>query len=299
MVDTLSADALCEATTLLRHVPDSAVVIVRIARALAAKPHPDSIAMPRRTTCAFRQVMNGLQFRGRLREAERLTTLDAHTMRTSILYDMSRFGMVSRDSSRAAFHRVLALAPRTTVTRLYSWWASDGDTAAIQKYIREYEVIRSSQAPIQQMRRANAAAGRAYLALARRDTAAAVRLLISTPDTVYECWYESRITLVQLLRATGRYREAAERLERRWPGTTQCGSGVDDVVWTMERARVFDHLGRSDRAIESYAFVADAWRTADPELQPYVRESQAALARLRGARVVRLTYSKEDGRFSM
>jgi serine/threonine-protein kinase len=299
MVDTLSADALCEATRLLRHVPDTAVVIVKIARALAAKPQPDSIALPRRTTCAFRQVMNGLQFRGRLREAERLATLDGHTMGTSILYDMTRFGMVSRDSSRAAFHRVLALAPRTTVTRLYSWWATDGDTAAIQQYISEYEVVRSTQAPIQQMRRANAAAGRAYLALARRDTAAAVRLFISTPDTVYQCWYESRMTLVQLLRATGRYREAAERVERRWPGTTHCGNGVDDVVWTMERARVFDRLGRRDLAIESYAFVADAWRTADPELQPYVRESEAALARLRGARTVRLSYSKEDGRFSM
>ena len=106
------------------------------------------------------------------------------------------------------------------------------------------------------------------------------------------------MTLVQLLRATGRYREAGERLERRWPGTTKCSNGVDDVLWTMERARVFDHLGRRDLAIESYAFVADAWRTADPELQPYVRESHAALARLRGSRTVRLARVMEDGRFS-
>jgi len=193
---------------------------------------------------------------------------------------------------------VLALAPRTTVTRLYAWWATDGDTAAIQKYIAGFEAVHPNQTTIQQLLRANAAAGRAYLALARRDTAAAVRLFVTTPDTVYECWSENRMAFVPLLRATGRYREAGERLERRWPGTTKCSNGVDDVLWTMERARVFDHLGRRDLAIESYAFVADAWRTADPELQSYVRESNAALERLRGSRTVGLTYVREDGRFS-
>jgi len=256
------------------------------------------MSLPRRSTCAFAQVLNGLQFRGRLREADRLTSLVAHTSRTGILFNMTRFDMVSRDSSRAAFNRVLAMAPRTTMTRLYAWWATDGDTAAIQTYVTGFDAKRKRLPTIERLLRANAAAGRAYLALARRDTTAAVRLLMTTPDTLYECWYESRMTLVELLVATGRYREAGERLERRWPSTTQCASGVDDVLWTIERARVFDRLGRRDLAIENYTFVADAWRTADPELQPYVRESHAALARLRGARVVRLTRTKEDGPFS-
>jgi hypothetical protein len=56
----------------------------------------------------------------------------------------------------------------------------------------------------------------------------------------------------------------------------------------MERARVFNRLGRRDEAATNYQFVIDAWRTADPELQPYVREATAALKRLRqnGARVL-------------
>ena len=56
----------------------------------------------------------------------------------------------------------------------------------------------------------------------------------------------------------------------------------------MERARVFERLGRRDEAATNYAFVADAWRTADAELQPWVREAHDALARLRPrkARVV-------------
>jgi hypothetical protein len=49
----------------------------------------------------------------------------------------------------------------------------------------------------------------------------------------------------------------------------------------MERGRVFDRLGRKSDAVENYAFVVDAWRTADPELQPYVREAREAIARLK------------------
>ena len=49
----------------------------------------------------------------------------------------------------------------------------------------------------------------------------------------------------------------------------------------MQRGRVFERLGRDREAIENYEFVAAAWRTADPELQPYVRESREAIARIK------------------
>jgi len=48
----------------------------------------------------------------------------------------------------------------------------------------------------------------------------------------------------------------------------------------IERARVFERLGRRADAAAAYAFVADAWRSADLELQPYVRESREGMARL-------------------
>jgi hypothetical protein len=56
----------------------------------------------------------------------------------------------------------------------------------------------------------------------------------------------------------------------------------------MERARVLDRLGQRDEAAANYAFVTAAWRTADPELQSYVREANAALRRLRqnGAKAI-------------
>ena len=98
--------------------------------------------------------------------------------------------------------------------------------------------------------------------------------------------------------AAGRYRDAAARLERRWPGTSVCSNGVDDILWTMERARVKEKLGQPDEAATNYAFVAAAWRTADPELQPYVREATAALKRLkqrRGANVLAASPSRDRG----
>jgi serine/threonine-protein kinase len=290
LVDSLPADAICAAAQVMRHVPDSAEFVRRAARALVENHRLDTLAGASRHTCLVSQLVNGLQFRGHLREAERLATLDAHGLRAGVIYNMSRFSMLPVDSTRAEFHQILALAPRVRMTTLYGWWATDGDTAAIRTYIDGFwaEGARLRTASVDALLRANIVAGRAYLALARRDTAAALRELVTTRDTLHHCWSENRVTIVKLLSAAGRDREAAHRLERRWPGTTSCSNGVDDVLWTMERARVFNRLGRRDEAATNYQFVIDAWRTADPELQPYVREATAALKRLRqnGARVL-------------
>jgi serine/threonine-protein kinase len=281
LVEMLSPDQLCEATTIVRHVADSAEMIVKIARAIATRPDADSTSQVKRSTCAFLQTVNGLQFRGHLRDAARLTAMQAHGSSTAVKYNMARFGIMSPDSTRAAFREILAFAPHTRVSKLYGWWATDGDTAAIRVYINGYAAVTGQTSPVQAMLRAQVAAGEAYLALAKRDTSGAIQRFLTTADTLNECGYESRVTLVQLLRATGRYHEAAERMGSRWPGTTQCSNGVDDVLWTMERARVFEKLGRWDEAIASYRFVADVWRTADPELQPYVTEAHAGLERLK------------------
>jgi hypothetical protein len=110
----------------------------------------------------------------------------------------------------------------------------------------------------------------------------ALRQFMFASDTLHECWYDNRLTLVQLLIAKHRFKDASARLERRWPGTSGCGNGFDDVLWTLARARVATQLGHTDEAVANYAVVAAAWRTADPELQPYVREARKALAAHRG-----------------
>ncbi len=221
LVDTLPADVLCDATALLRHVPDSGEMTVRIARALMYRP-PTATAGDR--SCALMQAAEGLQFRGHLREAASIATIGVHWLEPTILRNMARFGMVPADSARTAFAQALPHAPRARVSKPYGW-ARDG-----------------------------------------------------------ECRSDNELGIVQLLVAERRFWEAGKRLERRWPGTSACSDGVDDVMWTMERARVFERLGNQELARESYAFVADAWRTADGELQRYVRESHSALVRLGASR---------------
>jgi serine/threonine-protein kinase len=239
------------------------------------KPHSEP-------SCALIYAIDRLQFRGHLREAHTLTQSQAHWMGPTVMYNMARVGMVPQDTARAEFQRVLALAPRTKMTKLYGWWATDGDTSAIQTYITGFENETHLRTPSgEAMLRASAAGGHAYLALAKRDTVSAIELLMTTTDTLHECWYENRVTLAQLLVSTGRYREAGKRLERRWPGTTGCSNGFDDVLWTIERARVFERLARRAEAAAAYAFVADAWRSADLELQPYVREAREGMARMK------------------
>ena len=175
---------------------------------------------------------------------------------------------------------------------LYRWWAEDGDTMSIRTYVNFFATTldpRPRDPASLAMLRSSLSAGNAYLALAKRDTVEALRQLMTTSDTLHNCWSQNRTTIVRLLIAQKRYREAAARLERRWPGTSECSDGIDDIEWTLERARVFERLGRLDEAAADYAFVADAWRTADPELQVYTREAHNAAARLRaGKRTVRV-----------
>jgi hypothetical protein len=52
------------------------------------------------------------------------------------------------------------------------------------------------------------------------------------------------------------------------------------VLATLEHGRVAERLGEREKAIESYRLVTEAWRRADPELQPYVSEAREALGRL-------------------
>ena len=281
LADSLPPESICEAAALLRHVADSTDVLVRLARALERRPADGTArTIPQ---CAVRHLVNGLLFRGHLRDAYRFTTTYAHWLRPMVTLHLSRYAMVPPETARAEFDRVLALAPATTMVELYPWWAEHRDVRALRSYIAAFEDKLEPRMLDQSalgIIRADLAAGHAYLALARRDTASALDQLLATRDTLHDCWYMNRLTTVELLVARRRDHEAAERLERRWPGTSRCSDGADDVEWMLLRGRVFERLGRREQALASYTLVADAWRTADPELQGFVREAHDAIERL-------------------
>jgi serine/threonine-protein kinase len=282
LVDTLPSRELCQVVALLRHVADSTDAAWQISRALAARA-ARSDAAGVAPMCGVTDLVNALQFRGHLRDAYRLARSSAHGLQRALLFNLSRLGVVSADSAREEARRALAALSRGTMARLYPWWAADGDTAAIRAYVDHFNAViparRSDVAGLANLR-GNIVAGRAYLALATHDTATALREWLTSGDTLQQCRSPYLLTMVELLIAKGRYREANEQLQRRWPGSSLCGDGVDDVLWTLHRARVEERLGHGLAAAENYALVAAAWRTADPELALLVREARAGAARL-------------------
>ena len=122
---------------------------------------------------------------------------------------------------------------------------------------------------------------RAYLALARGDSAEALRLFDALPDSAcFGACHMDDLVHIQLLAARkDRLADAAARLERPLGGFIP-GLLPVEVLRALERGRVNERLGNRERAIEGYALVVKAWRHADPELQGYVDEARAALRRL-------------------
>src|SRR4029078_1666575 len=86
LVDTLPAAALCEATALLRHVPDTAETAVPIARGLTQR-YGSGAALDDGLTCALMQAVDVLQFRGHLREAHAMTALGLHFLRPTVMHN--------------------------------------------------------------------------------------------------------------------------------------------------------------------------------------------------------------------
>ena len=119
-------------------------------------------------------------------------------------------------------------------------------------------------------------AAAAYLALARGDSTAALVAFAALPRAVGAVFVE-QLTYARLLAAAGREAEAFAVLERGFPWPHP---SLTKGFWELERARLAEKLGHRDVATSSYGVVAGLWRHADPELQPYVRESKSGLQRL-------------------
>jgi hypothetical protein len=194
---------------------------------------------------------------------------------------------------------ILGTVPVDSVARIAAGWttqpgqgamlaapvfAARRDTASLVAFIQRMDRIRSGPLPPEAPPIARevlaylAAASRAYLMLARGDSAAALQAFDALPDSAcFGGCAIDQLVHIQLLAARGRVADAAALIER-----PQLGAWVADVLRALERGRVNERLGNRERAIAGYEFVLEAWRNADPELKPYVDEARAALARLGG-----------------
>jgi hypothetical protein len=161
------------------------------------------------------------------------------------------------------------------------WWHARRDTLSLARFaLRAEQEARTQKSASGKLRgRYLHAAATAYLEPARGDSAGGLRLFQAIPDTlciVNICYYEKLIE-TRLLASEGRARQAGEVLDL-WVWRAE---GPLYVLAMLDRARIAESLGEREKAMQAYQFVADVWRGADPELQPYVIEALKALARLK------------------
>jgi len=254
---------------------DSAETVVTLLRARVAAEQRAG----KPTNIAVFSFPVALASRGHMAEAAGVTTLP------SLQAQFAFVGAISGDSADR-------LARNWSMSRgegpLYApaLLAGRGDTTGLLRAMRWLDSLRGHPLPpaappiTRDFLSYLAAQQRVYLALARGDSAEALRLFDALPDSAcFEVCQVDELVHIQLLAARGRFPDAAARLERPLGGLAP-GILPVEMLRALERGRVNERLGNRDRAIEGYSLVVRAWRNPDPELQPYVTEARAALARL-------------------
>ena len=269
-----SANVLLKAWLPVAAAVDSGETALRVARAFASTPDSSAVWLPmvfRRGTYLITST-----YRGHLREAAREWRPDLFSA-PRLLSDLALMGAYPADSAQAHFGRWLHSGNLQEATYGLPWWAARGDSQAIQRFHQVADsVLKSTAGPTLKERAAfGVAAADAYLALARRDSGEAVRLFDRLPDSLCTDCASEWLVRLRLWAARGEDRRILDAPEL-W-----------GFIWTategshrLEVARAAERQGEHERAIEGYQFVADAWRHADRELQPYVAEAQEALKRL-------------------
>ena len=304
-LDTVSVQTIfVTAAGALGPWPDSGEAAVRAVRRMADPNRAaggsipwvvDSIMWPQYLAAA-------LMARGHLREAYRTDSLLLHDGSASPFswfadpfLDLSLLGAIPDSVARATFARGLEKdagwgGPMSMGRHLRGmpWWLARRDTSSLARFAaRARGVTPQPDAPWIEMRaRLLGGMAEAFHSLARGDSTEALRRLEAIPDTLClvddyapNCFH-LRMTQSRLLAARGDRRRAADLLEYwRWDDV---GTSPAFVLATLERGRLAEQLGETERARESYRFVMAIWRRADAELEPYVSEARAALERLSG-----------------
>ena len=127
---------------------------------------------------------------------------------------------------------------------------------------------------------------RALLAVSRGDSAAARRALAEPDSLVGKYMYAvySRPYAAQAYYLLGEYQTALRVLEGFEPSNLYT-TGFDSRWGMVGRVRLlrgaaYERLGRRAEAREEYRQVMDQWKSADPELEPFIEQARRGLARV-------------------
>ncbi|MEP7326907.1 MAG: hypothetical protein ABI836_13230 [Gemmatimonadota bacterium] len=186
------------------------------------------------------------------------------------MQELALFDGIPHDTAAAIFQQWLeGDVPWSGAPLL--WWAAKSDTASIGTLKRRADRIVASAPDPSALAAAHDLVAQCQVALAlpRHDTTEALRRLEGSPGPLL-------ILKPFLLTAVGRDREALALLE--WdPGVLPL-----QTLEQLVQGRVAERMGDRKMAVRAYEIVLSTCRHADPELQPYVAEARAALARLSG-----------------
>ena len=268
----------------LTRLPDRAETGTRVARAILSM---GSAGGAEAATAGSRiQAAEALAWRGHLNEAYRALGDNDHTL---VAMDVFALGVAPRGSPAAIIQRwsaeEMAGAPPYFFAVMPALAQRRDTTPIIALLELTSGIDRRLPSSMPPEMRANAAewirltavAGRAYLSLARGDSASALRSLETLPDSSCTMFCaEVPLLTAQLLSARGRYREADSLLTRRWVQ----GERPIELAHALERGRVAERLDKKDEAIEAYTLVIDAWANGDSLVQPFVRTAREGLRRL-------------------
>jgi hypothetical protein len=282
-IDTASLGQLSAVHLLTARWPDADESDVRLStRVLALARGGGSRAEAPPTQS--RILALALSFRGHLQRAAALLP-DALRDKSSLGYvstrplllELALLGALTTADADSIFRRIAAEPIGFRGYIGIPYYAMRGDTASLHALVLRLDSLLRVPAGKQLATQLRAGA-RAYLALARGDSATALREFDSIPDSMQAClgcqvW---QLTHAQLLERAGRW-QAAESNLRPDPAYWATALGV---LWTLERARVAEHLGNIAEARDNYTLVVAAWRNPDEQLRVYVDEARRALARL-------------------
>jgi tetratricopeptide (TPR) repeat protein len=266
-----SANLRSKAWEAFQGAVDSGEVAARFARALAAAPRNEDTWV----TPPFRQLILGmaLTYRGHLKEAAKGWSTES-SWPPLMLSELCLLNRPLPDGGDYYLQHQLRAGDLYGSGGGLSCWVARGDSGSLVRWMRLADLVaRTSQdSTLRAGAEFGRALSRAYLALLRRDTTEALERFNNLPDTVCFACFEYRITRLFLRSARGEYRAV---LDDMGPWTMLPSSAY--VVGRLEQARVAERQGERERATRDYQYVVEAWRNADPELQPYVAEARGAL----------------------
>ncbi len=269
LLDTARTSAIVSARTILRRWPDSAETAVRLSRILAAG-RPSEYALFADTSFMRRRLAEQLAVRGHLVEAARVLG----ERDVPLFAELAYLG-----AGVPSAHNVLTRWVREglEVARLASpYWSARRDTFALQELLTRMRARATTSTDAGNASSGDARVRAAYdtasvlahLALARGDSATALKRLLALPDTLCPECYVDRLVRARLLLAAGRAAEAVTALEEPLVAFLT----PIEVVFAVERARAARASGARRVADEACRFVRAAWAHGDAGPRTTMRE---------------------------